>query len=66
VLEGPPEQFAVERQALSGERARVYVNLSGEVSAAPIMETGWVDFEGHQVGRRLELRPWSSVWLRND
>jgi glucosylglycerate phosphorylase len=65
ILDGPPEIFAVEREARSGERARVYVNLSGDPSKAAVSETGWADFEGREAGRGLVLAPWSSVWLRN-
>ena len=64
VLDGPPELFAVEREATSGERARVYVNVSGETSTAELSQSGWVDFSGRPVGRRVELAPWSSAWLR--
>lgn len=66
VLDGPPELFAVEREAPGGERARVYVNVSGEPSTAALDPTGWVDFAGSAVGGRVELAPWSSAWLRSE
>ena len=64
VLDGPPELFAVEREALGGERARVYVNVSGESATAVLHEREWADFAGRPAPARLEVAPWSSVWLR--
>jgi glucosylglycerate phosphorylase len=64
VLDCPPELFAVEREAPGGERARVYVNVSGEPATAALPETEWIDFSGRPATARLEVAPWSSVWLR--
>jgi hypothetical protein len=66
VLDGPREQFAVERVAAGGERARVYVNLSREPSTAELEPGGWRDFAGRSACARVELAPWSSMWLRDD
>jgi len=52
VLDARREVFAVERTAPTGERARVYVNVSDRtVRVGP---------------EALELAPWSSRWLRVD
>jgi glucosylglycerate phosphorylase len=64
VLDGPPELFAVEREAAGGQRARVYVNVSREPSTAVLSQSGWVDASGCPVGRQVGLAPWSSAWLR--
>ena len=52
LLDAPAQVFAVERAAESGQRARVYVNVSGEPCT--------VGPENHELG------PWSSAWLRAD
>lgn len=54
----------MEREALGGERARVYVNVSGEPATAVLPEREWADFAGRPAPGRLEVAPWSSVWLR--
>lgn len=69
LLDAPPEVFAVERAAADGERARVYVNVSGEPAAVSVPGDGarWVPLAGSadaSPGERLELAPWSSAWLR--
>ena len=59
--------FAVERVAADGERARVYVNVSGEPCAVGVPHDGarWSSLVGGPApeGERLVLPPWSSAWL---
>jgi sucrose phosphorylase len=65
VLETPPQVFAVERASRSGERARVYVNVSGEPCTVRV-GPGWSRLSepaAPQAGE-LQLAPWSSAWLR--
>jgi len=57
LLETPAQVFGVEREAESGERARVYVNVSGEPATLDVAGDG--DWQP-----RLELAPWSSAWLQ--
>jgi len=69
LLETPPRVFGVERAADDGERARVYVNVSGEPAVVSVPGDGasWVPLVGSadaSPARRLELAPWSSAWLR--
>jgi glycosidase len=66
VLDTPPDVFAVEREAVTGERARVCVNVSRRPATVALSEADWVDFTGQAVGERLELAAWSSTWLRSD
>lgn len=67
VLDGPPELFAVERQAATGERSRVYVNVSWHATTVEVpRDSAWLDGSGEPVGRSLRLPPWSSAWLRGD
>ncbi len=67
VLDTPPAVFAVERVAADGERARVYVNVSGEPCAVGVPNDGarWSSLVGGPApeGERLVLPPWSSAWL---
>jgi sucrose phosphorylase len=67
VLDTPPAVFAVERVAADGERARVYVNVSGEPCAVGVPHDGarWSSLVGGPApeGERLVLPPWSSAWL---
>jgi sucrose phosphorylase len=65
VLDTPPNVFAVEREAVTGERARVYVNVSRRPATVLLSQAGWVDIAGQAVGGRLELAAWSSTWLRS-
>jgi hypothetical protein len=57
--------FAVERVAAGGERARVYVNVSGEPCTVSVPQR-WSSLSAGPapVGGRLALAPWSSAWLR--
>jgi len=69
LLDTPSKIFAVERAAESGERARVYVNVSGEPATASVAgdRARWLPLAGYpcaSTGGRLRLAPWSSVWLR--
>jgi len=69
VLETPPQVFAVERASEGGERARVYVNVSGEPCTVSVGAggRGWVPLTepaAAPTGEQLQLAPWSSVWLR--
>jgi glycosidase len=65
VLDAPREVFAVERAAPTGERARVYVNVSSRrVRVAVEPGAGWATFDGRAADAALELGPWSSCWLR--
>jgi glycosidase len=67
VLDTPPAVFAVERVAAGGERARVYVNVSGEPCAVRVGGAGWASLSGPAPeADRLVLAPWSSVWLHAD
>ncbi len=70
VLDTPPAVFAVERVAAGGDRARVYVNVSGEPCTVRVPHDGarWSSHPGGPapVGERLALAPWSSAWLRGD
>ncbi len=67
VLDTPPAVFAVERVAADGERARVYVNVSGEPCAVGVPRDGarWSSLVGGPApeGERLVLPAWSSAWL---
>jgi hypothetical protein len=54
VLDTPPEVFAVERVAPTGERARVYVNFSARRVSVRI------------ANDRRDLEPWSSTWLSEE
>jgi glucosylglycerate phosphorylase len=65
VLDTAPEVFAVERVAAGGERARVYVNVSGEPCTVSVPQR-WSSLSAGPapVGGRLALAPWSSAWLR--
>ncbi|MGI8781875.1 MAG: alpha-amylase family glycosyl hydrolase [Solirubrobacteraceae bacterium] len=68
LLDAPPQVFAVERAAESGERARVYVNVSGEPCTVGVAGDGakWVPLAGRASpapGAQLRLAPWSSAWL---
>lgn len=66
VLDTPPAVFAVERVAGSGERARVYVNVSGEPCAVGMPRSArWSSLAGGYApeGERVVLAPWSSAWL---
>jgi glycosidase len=65
VLDGPDALFGVERQAATGERARVYVNVSAEETAAPRLAGDWIDAAGEPVRGAVRLPPWSSLWLRS-
>ncbi len=67
LLDAPPQVFALERTAEGGERARVYVNVSGEPCRVHV-EGAWSALGDGAVpaaGGRLELAPWSSAWLRS-
>jgi glycosidase len=65
VLDAPREVFAVERAAPTGERARMYVNVSSDEARVRLEPSaGWADFDGRPVDAALELGPWSSRWLR--
>jgi hypothetical protein len=68
VLDAPPHVFAVERCAESGERARVYVNVSRAPATVDLGSATWTPLAGQAcVTRdgRVELAPWSSAWLRS-
>ena len=58
ILATPREVLGIERTAVGGERARVYVNVSARHARVPV-DGGWADVEGGAV----ELAPWSSRWL---
>jgi sucrose phosphorylase len=69
LLDTPPQVFGVERAAGGGERARVYVNVSGEpvVVTVPGAGVSWVPLGGladAPAGGRIALAPWSSAWLQ--
>lgn len=69
VLQAPPQVFAVERTADSGERARVFVNVSGTPRTVTLESDGvrWTPLAGRSTqpaGERVELAPWSSLWMR--
>jgi glycosidase len=66
VLDSRPEVFALEREAVTGERARVYINVSSAPATVALAQLEWVDFAGQAVGERLELAAWSSAWLRSN
>jgi len=65
VLDTEPGVFAVERVAEGGERARVYVNVSGEPCRVSVPQR-WSSLSAAPApdGGRLVLAPWSSAWLR--
>jgi len=71
LLDTPPQVFAVERVAEGGQRARVYVNVSGEPGTVQVPRhgTGWLPLDGSATsveGERLRLAPWASAWLHSD
>jgi sucrose phosphorylase len=67
VLDAPREVLGVERAAPTGERARVYVNVSShQVPVEVEPSAGWAGFDGRPVDATFELAPWSSHWLRAD
>ena len=66
LLDAPPQVFAVERAAESGERARVYVNVSGAPASVRV-STEWAPIAPSTTapaGGHVALAPWSSAWLR--
>lgn len=67
LLDAPPQVFAVERAADSGERARVYVNVAGEPASVGVSDE-WAPIAPNATppaGGLLQLAPWSSAWLRS-
>ena len=67
IIDTPPGVLGVERTAPGGAgRARVYVNVSGERCVVDGPEAGLREVRGGVAGERLELAPWSSVWLTGE
>ena len=65
VLDTADEVFAVRRVGPDGDEALVAVNVSGRPAAVSLPAGTWATFgDGVTVGDRLDLPPWSNVWVR--